>query len=166
MDLETAILTALDYENRVCGVYADALAAVDDPSGHAFLERMLKEEQAHVRYLEARLLEWRSQGRVQLEVLGTLLPAALHSEKRLQKRFTGRSLSATLDHLRRALAVETETGAFYQGLLTSLPPEDRALFAPFAAIEAAHYDHVQTQIDTLSDGSCWYGFGEFSVEVG
>jgi len=169
MDLEPALLTAIDYETRVCHVYDEAIAAVDDPHGKEIFTRLLREEQGHLRYLEARLAEWRRDGRVRLEVLATALPNRVSIEAsgdRLKRRFAGRSVTTAVEHLRRALAVETETGAYYRGLLSQLAPEHRSLFAPFATIEEGHYDYVQMQLDALSGSAFWYGYDEVNVEVG
>jgi rubrerythrin len=165
MDLEVAITTALAYEDRVCAVYRDAEAATDDPEGRRIFGMLLAEEVGHVRYLQARLQEWRAEGRVRDEPLTTTLPASVaRSERNLRRKFTGRDARSAVGMLRRALVVEAETSAFYRWLLGTLGEEDRRMFARFDEIEAGHYAFVQSQIDGLTQDAHWFVFKEFDLD--
>ena len=62
MDIELAIKTALDFENRVVKVYEEAAAATQDPDGKKMFEVLAREERSHVKYLEAKLEEWKKSG--------------------------------------------------------------------------------------------------------
>ena len=165
MNLEGAISNALAYEERVAALYQEAELATDDPEGRRIFGMLRGEEEGHVRYLRARLQEWFAEGRVREEPLATVLPAsAARSERTLRLRFTGRDASTTVGFLRRALAAEAETGAYYRHLLGALAEEDRRLFVRFDQIEAAHYDFVQAQIDGLTRDAHWFAFKESDLE--
>ena len=68
--------------------------------------------------------------------------------------------------MRRALAEEEETSAFYQRMVRELPPEGQALFGRFLEIEDGHATVVQAEIDSVSQMGFWFDLKEFDLEAG
>lgn len=168
MKLEEALITAIDFEKRVRSTYKAAASQVTDPVGKRALEVLAKEEEGHVAYLESRLAEWRSRGKVTIEALVTAVPDALRIQEGLGKLAgelkTTKDRSAELDVLKRAFVVEQETGAFYRKVVDELPPGDRELFERFLEIEDGHLALVQAEIDTVTGMGFWFDVQEFTLE--
>ena len=75
MDVDEAIKTAIEFETRVRDQYAKAAAKAVDPDAKKVLEVLAGEEQDHLNYLHSRLHEWRKDGKLTAEQLGTVLPS-------------------------------------------------------------------------------------------
>jgi rubrerythrin len=167
MDIEVAITTALQFENRVVSVYQEAAAATADPAGKRVFETLVREEKRHVAYLEYKLEELKKTGRVTPERLETIIPpkerieACVHN---LRAHAAAAPRESELRLLRKALQVETETGGFYKSIVRELPPEGQAIFDRFIEIEMGHAVIVQAQIDAVSGLGFWFDMPEFHLE--
>ena len=64
MNLEEAIKTSIEYEKKVKACYDAALEDVTDETAKKVFRMLALEEQAHVDYLERRLEEWQSTGKI------------------------------------------------------------------------------------------------------
>jgi len=169
MEIEVAIKTALQYENKVVGVYQDAAKSTLDAAGKRMFETLVREEQGHVKYLEAKLAEWKKTGHVTPEKLATLIPSPERIEegvKKLRARVETKSKENELRLLRRALEVEVETGDFYKSVVRELPLEGQKLFERFVEIEEGHLKIVQAEIDSVSGLGFWFDTMEFDLEAG
>jgi rubrerythrin len=169
MDIELAIKTALEYENRVVKVYEEAAASTHDPAGKRMFEVLVKDEQSHVKYLEYKLEEWKKSGRVTAEHLETLIPSRERIEagvKDLKGRVATPSPENELRLLRRALEVEVSTGGFYKSVVKELPAEVQPLFQRFVEIEEGHQKIVQAEIDSVSGLGFWFDMQEFDLASG
>ncbi|HEX7548949.1 MAG TPA: hypothetical protein VF579_00070 [Candidatus Methylomirabilis sp.] len=168
--LDEAIKTALEFENKVLKVYQDAEKHAVDPVGRKVFQQLAKEEAGHVAYLESRLTEWQKGGQIALEELRSVVPdreRIAEGRKRLTKPMRGKPGSATeVEYLRRALAAEQETSAFYRRMVSELAEERRPLFARFLEIEEGHVAIVEAEIDAVSGSGFWFGIQEFDVEKG
>ncbi len=169
MDIEVAITTALQFENRVVKVYEDAARNTLDPAGRKMFETLVRDEQSHVKYLEYKLKEWKKTGRVTAEKLATLVPPKARIEegvKTLRDRVATAAPEKELALLRRALEVEVAAGDFYRGVVRELPAETRPLFQRFVEIEEGHQTIVQAEIDSVSGLGFWFDMQEFDLEAG
>ena len=169
MQIEVAIKTALQYENRVVGVYQEAVKSTLDAAGKRVFETLVRDEQSHVKYLEAKLDEWKKTGHVTPERLATLVPSPERIEegvKKLRNRVATQSRENELKLLRRALEVEVETSAFYMLVVRELPPEGQKLFQRFVEIEEGHQKIVQAEIDSVSGLGFWFDMQEFDLSSG
>jgi rubrerythrin len=167
MTVEEAIQTAIEYENNVRDVYRDAANKVIDPIGKKIFNVLAKEEQYHIDYLEARMKEWRENGQVNPAQLDTAVPE--HSVIDRASRTVSETMSVKdrgteMDLLRKALAAEHQTSAFYKKMVGELPPEGQKLFAPFVEIEDGHVDIVQAEMDSLNGTGAWFDVLEVNLE--
>jgi rubrerythrin len=79
----------------------------------------------------------------------------------------GKPAAATeVEHLKRALAAEKETSAFYRKMVAEMPEERRQLFARFLEIEEGHVAIVEAELDAVSGFGFWFGMKEFDLEKG
>jgi rubrerythrin len=173
MDLEKAIKTAIEFETRVKAVYKEASEQVTNPVGKKVFEALAEEEQGHLDYLNYKLDEWKTDGKLTPTNLGTKMPKreAIESEtKKIEGKVHShdedRSKNTELKMLNNALAVETETGNFYKQMVRELPAEGQELFARFVEIEEGHLAIVQAEIDYISGPGYWFDFREFDLAGG
>lgn len=170
MTVEEAIQTALQFERRVRGVYEEAAARASDDTAKKMLQVMVGEENRHVEYLEARLAEWKSTGKVRAAALATDLPSTKviqEGVKKLKERIAmpERERREAIETLKRALEVEQETSIFYERMVRQLAaPEDRAMFQRFLEIEAGHFTIVQAELDSVQGLGYWFDVQEFKLE--
>jgi len=170
ISLDVAIKTALEFERKVLAVYQDAEKHATDPDGQQVFRQLAKEEEGHVAYLESRLSEWQKSGHIVQQELKTAFPdkgRIVEGRKRMAKPLRTKSASARdVEYLRRALAAERETSAFYQKMVAELPEERRKLFARFLEIEEGHVAIVEAELDAVSGSGFWFGIKEFDIEKG
>jgi len=84
----------------------------------------------------------------------------------LEKRMDDVDHSTELEMLKRALAVEEETGDFYKKMVRELDATGRKFFERFVEIEEGHYAIVQAEIDALQGNGFWFDFMEFNLDAG
>jgi len=168
MDIEKAILTAIHYETRVHEVYAQAAAGAPTAAARRTLGFLAREERYHLDFLAEQLSTWRERGLVEPARLKTSLPARATipaAGARLEAHMRAHAPAEELEMLRRALAVEKETSAYYAGLVAGLPEgEPRRLFQRFLEIEEGHQNLVQAELDSLMGLGVWFDCQEFDLE--
>ena len=167
MNLETAITSALEVEERIRDLYVEAAKRVDDPAGKAIFQALADDEQRHVDYLNSRLVEWQKDGQISTEVLTSTIPdktiirkAAAGVASTLREE--ARGLKQQM--LSQALTMEIETSRFYKQLVETVEADYQPMFSRFLEIEDNHIEAVQFELDHLSRTGFWYGFEEFDME--
>ena len=170
MKVDEAITTAIEYENKVCAMYAEAVERSTDPKARRVFETLAEEEKGHVRFLERCLDMCLDDGVIEPGELTTVVPSVAQIEKGVEKLKTklgeGRLEGEEVEMLRRALEVEVETSNFYERMVNVLPEEHRWLFARFLEIEQGHKAIVQAEIDSVTGLGYWFDFQEFDLEAG
>jgi rubrerythrin len=168
--LDEAIKMAIDYENKVQKVYADAAARIADPKGQHVFGQLAEEEAGHVAYLVSRLEEWQKDGKINVEELQTIVPDKERisaGRKRLSKSLRGKHpATSEVEFLKRALEAEKEASDFYLRMVSELPAEHQKLFSRFVQIEEGHLAIVQAEIDAVQGSGFWFDMKEFDLEVG
>lgn len=167
MNLETAITSALEVEERIRDLYVEAAKRVDDPAGKAIFQALADDEQRHVDYLNSRLVEWQKDGQISTEVLASTIPdktiirkAAAGVASTLREETRGLKQQM----LSQALTMEIETSRFYKQLVETVEADYQPMFSRFLEIEDNHIEAVQFELDHLSRTGFWYGFEEFDME--
>lgn len=166
MNVEEALKTALEFENKVRDAYREMAQAAGSDVGRKVFGVLAAEEQHHVEYLEGRLSEWRRTGAITAEGLETAIPrrAALEEGvKKLAKEAAGEIRGGEVEMLRRALHMENEAGDFYKRMVKELPEEARPLFARFVEIEDGHTAVVQAELDYASGSGFMFDFRDFET---
>jgi len=167
MNLEAAIKSALEFENRIRDLYVEAVSRTDEPAGKKIFQTLADDEQRHVDYLESRLDEWQQRGAISNEVLASMVPdkAAIRKEAAaLQSKISEDDRGLKQQMLAQALAMEIETSRFYREMVDQVASDHRGMFARFLEIEDNHIEAVQFELDHLSNTGFWYGFEEFDME--
>ncbi len=167
MTLEEAIVSALEFEKKVRDHYAFAVQNGKDPAGKKFFALLSREEQGHVDYLEERLKEFRSSGKVSGAPLPTVIPKSdwtIEGVEKLAASAAKRDYSGDVERLFTALKLEDEATDHYKKLVSSLGPEGKTLFRRFLEIEEGHTALVQAEIDVATRTGYFYDFQEFNQE--
>ena len=167
MDVEKAIKTAIEFENKVRDVYAESMKAASDDIGRRVFKILADEEQHHVDYLNSRLELWQKQGKLNYDKLDTTIPTKAVIAKGLNKlrgHLKEATRGAELQMLNRALDVEMETSNFYKSMVAELKAEPQKMFARFLEIEEGHQAIVKAEIDSLTGMGVWFDFVEFDLE--
>ena len=167
MTLEEAIKTALEYEHRIRDLYLEAAEKISDPVGKRIFQALAADEQHHVDYLNDRLAQWRQRGKLSAGKLTTTIPSPAILARETEKIRQGMAREDRQDEkqiLSKALQVEVETSNFYQEMVDSMSGEGQQMFARFLAIEDAHINAVQAELDYISKTGYWLDFKEFDME--
>jgi rubrerythrin len=167
MELEEALESALDFENRIRDLYIEAAAGTDDAAGKKIFQDLADDEQNHVAYLESRLDEWQKTGAVSPERLESIIPdraTIRQAAASLKSKIKQDTRGLKQQMLSRALELEIETSRFYEQLVEQVAEDHRAMFARFLEIENNHIEAVQFELDHLTRTGFWFGFEEFDME--
>ncbi len=166
MNVEEALKTALEFEEKVRDAYREMAEAEGSEIGKDLFGLLAHEEQHHVEYLESRLSEWRRAGLITAEGLETAIPRRAAVEagvKKLAKEATGPIRGGEVEMLRRALHMETEASDFYKRMVDELPEVARPLFARFVEIEDGHTAIVQAELDYATGSGFMFDFRDFGI---
>jgi len=167
MDLETAIVTAIDYEKKIRDIYREAAGKVKDPAGRRILQSLADDEHSHVEYLESRLGLWRQTGELSVEGMASVVISRdrLAAEgRKIEKDMAGQDRGDEKQILSRALKAEIDTSDFYRRMAAEISGPAQDMFARFRQIEDGHIDVVQAELDYLSGSGYWLGIKEFGLE--
>jgi len=171
MNLEEAIKTSIEYENKVKACYDEALEQATDETAKKVFRMLALEEQAHVDYLERRLEEWQSTGKITVDKLDTTVPdsnkidrSMTAVEESLQAK--SKPNEVELDLLNKALEAERTTSGFYKKMVQELDAEGKRLFERFVEIEEGHLGIVQAEISAVSGFGVWFDMKEFDLSGG
>lgn len=168
MNIEEAITTAIVYEKEIRNAYKEAAEETPNPTGKRILNLMAKEEQNHVDYLEKKLEEWKSDGKIVVDKLETLLPETgkiQNAIKDIKKDINKSTEQKELDLLHKLYDAEERTSNYYQKLVQELDGNAQAMFQQFLKIEEGHKEVVLAEIDCLNGAGFWFDMREFSLEM-
>jgi rubrerythrin len=166
MNVEEALETALEFENKVRDAYREMAEGAGSEIGKNVFGVLAHEEQHHVEYLESRLSEWRRAGVITAEGLETAVPRRAAIEegvKNLSREATGEIRGGEVEMLRRALRMEIGANDFYKRMVNELPEEARPLFARFVEIEEGHTAVVQAELDYATGSGFMFDFRDFGM---
>lgn len=166
MNLQQAMVAALDFEKKVRDHYLRGADDILDPRGRRVFATLAKEEQRHVDYLERCLDRWKQAGGVPDVPLESILPDGVTWIEEARKKLSARkdepvASERELGALAAALRYEKEAGAFYHELVSMLSKEERALFDKFLRTEDGHLALVQAQLDAVQGRGFWFDISQF-----
>ncbi len=170
MNLQEAIVVALEFEKKVRDHYVRGAKDIADPQGRKVFATLGKEEQGHVDYLEHCLAQWKKTGKVPNVPLKSILPKGVKWIDEEKKKLTGRkdkraATKTEIDALKTALQYEKEADGFYHKLVSELPRQDQPLFDKFLVIEDGHLALVQAELDAVQGMGFWFDIAEFRLET-
>lgn len=169
MDIERAILSALEYENRVYQHYLTATQKLADPTAERIFGVLASEERGHIAYLEERLKNWQEKGTIDPVILTSIVPNIQWLQEGgvpMKKISLEKDYENELQMLKDALKLEREVSDHYRRLVSALPDPARGMFSQFLTIEEGHTALVQAEIDALQKDGFWFDISEFNLEAG
>jgi rubrerythrin len=169
MTLESAIKTAIELEQRICKVYDEAATKASDELGRKVFGQLGKEEQYHVDFLCAKLVEWKETGSATPKKLETIIPTKENIKKeisKIQKTMAKKDFNVEIEMLRKALNLELDSSNFYENLIKKLSKQDGRFFTPFIEVENNHLAFVQAELDSITGEGHWWAFPELDMEIG
>ncbi|MHC4607071.1 MAG: ferritin family protein [Planctomycetota bacterium] len=171
MNLEEAIKTALDFENKVFRTYKDAEDRAADPVAKKIFGVLAKEEAGHIKYLNDRFKEWKEGGTLTVEKLDTVVPSQEKIRQGMEamkgRVETKQSVNpADVELLERAIQAEEETAGFYRRMVSELDAGGRKLFARFVEIEEGHVAIVRAEHDSVTGAGYWFDMPEWQFTGG
>jgi len=171
MNLEQAIKTAIEYENKVRATYKKAEGKATDPVGKRIFGVLGKEEQGHIDYLNHRLAEWQKTGKLTVATLETVVPPQDRIQQGLeamkQKVTDKREMSTDeVAYLQKAIEAEQTTADFYKKMVAELDAEGQELFARFVEIEEGHLAIVRAEMDSVQGLGYWFDMPEWQFQDG
>ncbi len=168
MKVEEAIKMAIVFEKKVRDLYFEASAQLARQECRKVLEVLAHEEQRHVDYLEFKLNEWLSTGRLNADAIDTVIPSKekiAQGSREVGNRLAVENRDSELQILGRALEVETETSDFYRKMVDTMELDARKMFARFLEIETGHLAIVEAEIDAVQKMGFWFDMPEFNLEI-
>jgi rubrerythrin len=167
MNIEQALLKAIEFENGVYAIYEEAVNTATNPIAIKIYRLMQEEEEQHIAYLEKKLETWRTKNELESGDLKTTIPD-LSGEpvltKGLPKGEDHLDPSSELGVLARVYKAESETTAFYTEMVNELQAEGQAFFRQFVEIEEGHLKLVAAEIDAVRGMGRWFDMDEFKLE--
>ena len=85
MNIEEAIKTSIEYEEKVTDVYNKYANKFESEIGAKIFRLLGKEEDDHVAYLKAKLAEWQKSGKVSIDEVKTVVPDAKVLKENVKK---------------------------------------------------------------------------------
>lgn len=168
MEIDEAIRVAIEYENRIQDIYAQAADGVADERGKKVLRMLAEEERGHLAYLQSKLREWQDRGVLRFDGIPSRLPslkAIRAAAGGVSHDFSGKPLKRERQILEQAIKAEIETSRFYEGLASKLSGDSRAMFSRFVEIENEHLQLVQAELDFITRSGYWFDFLEIDMEA-
>lgn len=172
MNLEQAIKTAIEYENKVLSTYREAEGIATDEVGKRIFGVLAKEEQGHIDYLEHCLREWKDKGKLNIERLDTVVPprdkieAGLAAMKEKVSDSKRQLSTEEVEYLQKAVEAEQTTSGFYKKMVAELDEEGQQLFARFVEIEEGHLAIVRAEMDAVQGLGYWFDVPEWQFQDG
>ena len=172
MNLEEAIKTAIEYENRVHTIYREAGEQTSDPVGKRIFGVLAQEEKGHIDYLTHCLEQWKKSGTVIDTKLETVVPprdriqAGLDAMKQKVAGDKKQMSSQELELLQKAVEAEQTTSGFYKQMVAELDEAGQRLFQRFVEIEEGHLAIVRAELDAAQGLGYWFDMPEWQFQDG
>ncbi len=169
MNIEEAIKTAIDYEERVTDVYQKYAEKFESEIGKKIFTTLGKEEEDHVTYLKAKQAELEKSGTISFDKVDSVIPdpkILKANIKNLKKIARQPNIDDEVKYFQKALDMEIETSNFYKDMVSQLPSEFQPIFQRFVEIEEGHEAIVKAEIDNARGMGFWFDFQEFNLEAG
>ena len=135
---------ALTYEKKIRDLYLSAVETIDDNRGKSIFKALADDEQSHVDFLEHSLDMLASAREIDIEKLGSAIPAPVDDHiKQMKEKIPEKMLGDVKRVLNAALLLEIETSKFYKKACEDSQGKIREVLEKFHEIEERHVAVVQ-----------------------
>jgi rubrerythrin len=160
-----AMKTAIEMEKSGHRFFVEASNKVQHEVGRKLFARLAAEEIDHMRTFEKIFNEvsggadWKEA----TKAIQPRKPVPYFDEAR--KEFKAGDLSVELDYLKQALDLERNAMRFFERAIEDAEtPEAKEIFARIHKEEQAHYDLIQSEIDSINGTGFWFDVNEFYMD--
>ena len=167
VDAIGALNKAIHSEKLALATYLKFARQTKVPSGKDMFIRLSQDEFGHWDLLEKELQNLQAgkawaKPNFKHSDIEELLPHLADQQAKVQSE---QGSSDDLSALNIALDMEKRALGFYQKeAAKSDNATDRQMYARLAAMEEAHYNLIQAEIDNIKDMGFWFGIQEFTLE--
>lgn len=160
-----ALDLALEAEKQSLARYLEMAGKTSDRGGKDMLIRLATDEYQHMRLLERLRSGLCERGQcptldVPLSPLERLVPRLGDADRRIR----GESGQSDLAALELALDAERNARDYYRKQAAEVSGPLAAAFERLTAMEQAHADLLQAEIDNITQTGFWFGMREFTLE--
>ena len=156
---------ALAYERKIRDLYLSAVETIDDNRGKSIFKALADDEQSHVDFLEYSLDLLASAGEIDVEKLGSAIPAPVEDRiQQMKVKIPEQMLGDVKRILNAALVLEIETSNFYKEACENSQGRIREILEKFYEIEQRHVVVVQIELDHAIGSGFWFDFMETDME--
>jgi rubrerythrin len=160
-----AMKTAIEMEKSGHRFFTEASNKVRHEVGRKLFSRLAAEEIDHMRTFEKIFTEASSGGDWKKAI------SAIQPAKRMpyfdeaRKQFKPEDLSVEMDYLKKALDLERDAMQFFEKAIAEAESEEaKQIFRRILDEERAHYDLIQSEIDSISGTGFWFDVQEFYMD--
>jgi rubrerythrin len=160
-----AMKTAIEMEKSGHRFFTEASNKVKHEVGRKLFARLAAEEIDHMRTFE-KIFNEVSGGGDWKEVMKAVQPSKrVPYFDEARKEFKVEDMSVELDYLKKALDLERDAMQFFEKAIQDAEsPEAKAIFQRILEEEKAHYDLIQSEIDSVSGNGFWFDVHEFYMD--
>ncbi|MEO0108838.1 MAG: ferritin family protein [candidate division WOR-3 bacterium] len=162
-----ALKTAIAAEKKSLSSYLQFGLRTDDQGGKNMFIRLALDEFEHLNILERQARSLRESAdwlRIEIEPSLPEMIVPRLDEKDL--RIRGTRGQDQLAALHSALALERRATDFYRAQArAATDSKAQEMFQRLAAMEEAHYELIEAEIDSIRQTGFWFGLREFSLEI-
>jgi rubrerythrin len=160
-----AMKTAIEMEKSGHKFFTEASGKVSHEVGRKLFSRLAAEEIDHMRTFE-KIFSEVSGGADWKEAVRAVRPrkrVPYFDEAR--KEFKVGDMSVELDYLRKALDLERNAMQFFEKAIQDAESDEaREVFKRILEEEQAHYDLIQSEIDSINGTGFWFDVNEFYMD--
>ena len=165
-DLATILKTAIEVEENGYKTFQRFAKETEDASGKKMFERLAKDEIEHREILEKQLKHISEGGSWQsIHIPPSSVEKLIPAIRDKTKRTKGESGLGEVDALKTALDLERKAAQFFRDKAAEVSnTEAKALFNRLAEWEDAHFELIQSELDSINNTGLWFGIPEFRMD--
>ncbi|MGQ9604434.1 MAG: ferritin family protein [bacterium] len=164
-EMAQAMKTAIEMEKSGHHFFTEAAIKVQHPVGKKLFNRLAAEEIDHLRTFE-RIFSELSKGSSWSQVASTVVPKKrVPYFDKARKEFEPTNLTVELDCLKQALDLERKAIDFFENAIRNAKSEGaKTVYTRILEEERAHYDLIQSEIDSINSSGFWFDVQEFKMD--
>lgn len=158
--------TAIEIEENGEATFLRFARETQDETGKRMFERLAEDEREHKRILMEQMNaitqngSWRA-----IHIPKTIVEKVAPQVREKQKRTKGEAALGEIDALNAALDLERKAADYFRQKAKEVDhPEGKALFIRLAEWEDAHFELIQSELDSLRNTGLWFGIPEFRMD--
>jgi rubrerythrin len=160
-----AMKTAIEMEKSGHQFFTTASKNVRHEVGRKLFSRLAAEEIDHMRTFE-KIFNELSGGADWKDAVKSIQPGKrVPYFDEARKELKAEDLSVELDYLKKALDLERNAMNFFERAIAEAETEEaKEIFKRIHAEEQAHYDLIQSEIDSINGSGFWFDVQEFYMD--